>query len=355
MVFNGGRFAACEHWHGSPNDFDHTLASASGVGVLGRALAIHCLAADDAGEPVENPRQVPAYKYSRRYGPRPPCFARATRLTRRVRWRLVAARRRHRQHPRRTHGARRRRRRADDRDARQPRCPARRRRSAARRQRCRCPLHQLARLHRPTRRLRRGPRPHRRAVMATCPTSSSRRRNCVVTDLLSRSRASRTVAGAAAFARRPSPRGPTSASVRLPFATSTPSAVTVPSILNSPPIRPATRAVASSSTPAPHPAGKAEPVHGGDPQRPRRWRLTRPRRAGRETAGLRQQFDQHDCRHDRLIGKVALEIEVVRSSRATAHRLHAGLDGDDLLDQAHRWRVRQQREILHGLSSPRRA
>jgi enamine deaminase RidA (YjgF/YER057c/UK114 family) len=27
---------------------------------------------------VENPRQVPAYKYSRRYGPRPPCFARAT-------------------------------------------------------------------------------------------------------------------------------------------------------------------------------------------------------------------------------------------------------------------------------------
>ena len=80
MVFNGGRFAACEHWHGSPNDFDHTLAAASGVGVLNRALAIHCLAADFAGEPVENPRQVPAYRYSRRYGPRPPCFARATRL-----------------------------------------------------------------------------------------------------------------------------------------------------------------------------------------------------------------------------------------------------------------------------------
>ncbi|HTV03362.1 MAG TPA: hypothetical protein VMF13_22620 [Luteitalea sp.] len=80
MVFNGGRFAACEHWHGSPNAFDHTLASASGVGILGDALAIHCLAADAAGEPVENPRQVPAYRYSRRYGPRPPCFARATRM-----------------------------------------------------------------------------------------------------------------------------------------------------------------------------------------------------------------------------------------------------------------------------------
>ncbi len=93
MVFNGGRFAACEHWHGSPNAFDHTLAAASGVGVLGEALAIHCLAADVAGEPVENPRQVPAYRYSRRYGPRPPCFARATRLRVPVQgawWLLVA-------------------------------------------------------------------------------------------------------------------------------------------------------------------------------------------------------------------------------------------------------------------------
>ena len=27
---------------------------------------------------VENPRQVPAYRYSRRFGPLPPCFARAT-------------------------------------------------------------------------------------------------------------------------------------------------------------------------------------------------------------------------------------------------------------------------------------
>ena len=82
MVFNAGRFAACEHWHGSPNAFDHTLAAASGVGILGSTLAIHCVAADTPGRPVENPRQVPAYRYSRRYGPRPPCFARATRVTR---------------------------------------------------------------------------------------------------------------------------------------------------------------------------------------------------------------------------------------------------------------------------------
>jgi enamine deaminase RidA (YjgF/YER057c/UK114 family) len=93
MVFNAGRFAACEHWHGSPNAFDHTLAAASGVGVQGETLAIHCLAADVPGRPVENPRQVPAYRYSRRYGPRPPCFARATRVTRLIddAWWLLAA------------------------------------------------------------------------------------------------------------------------------------------------------------------------------------------------------------------------------------------------------------------------
>lgn len=93
MVFNGGRFAACEEWLGSAREFDHTLAAASGVGTLGAALAIHCLGADSPGQPVENPRQVPAYKYSTRYGPRPPCFARATRVTRQIDeawWLLVA-------------------------------------------------------------------------------------------------------------------------------------------------------------------------------------------------------------------------------------------------------------------------
>lgn len=93
MVFNRGRFAACEQWHGSARDFDHALAAASGVGIVGPDLAVHCLAADSPGRPVENPRQVPAYKYSKRYGPSPPCFARATRVTRQIDeawWLLVA-------------------------------------------------------------------------------------------------------------------------------------------------------------------------------------------------------------------------------------------------------------------------
>lgn len=93
MVFNAGRFAACERWHGSSHAFDHTLAAASGVGIAGPTLAIHCVAADVPGQPVENPRQVPAYRYSSRYGPRPPCFARATRITRPIDaawWLLIA-------------------------------------------------------------------------------------------------------------------------------------------------------------------------------------------------------------------------------------------------------------------------
>jgi chorismate lyase/3-hydroxybenzoate synthase len=93
MVFNSGRFAACERWLGSAKEFDHTLAAASGVGVVGTDLGIHCLAADSPGRPVENPRQVPAYRYSQRFGPRPPCFARATRITRQIDaawWLLVA-------------------------------------------------------------------------------------------------------------------------------------------------------------------------------------------------------------------------------------------------------------------------
>src|SRR5690606_8340690 len=35
------------------------------------------LASVAAGTPVENPRQVSAYRYPRRYGPQPPSFARA--------------------------------------------------------------------------------------------------------------------------------------------------------------------------------------------------------------------------------------------------------------------------------------
>jgi chorismate lyase/3-hydroxybenzoate synthase len=80
MAFNAGRFAAFRAWFGSEAAFHRQLPTASAVGVAAGPIVIHVLACADPGLPVENPRQVPAYTYSRRYGPLPPCFARATRL-----------------------------------------------------------------------------------------------------------------------------------------------------------------------------------------------------------------------------------------------------------------------------------
>ena len=78
MVFNAGRYEALSEWFGGRETFDTRVASASGVGHRGRDLVIHCLASDRPGRAVDNPRQVAPYRYSRKYGPLPPCFARAT-------------------------------------------------------------------------------------------------------------------------------------------------------------------------------------------------------------------------------------------------------------------------------------
>jgi chorismate lyase/3-hydroxybenzoate synthase len=78
MVFNAGRFSAFERRYGGRGAFDRNVATASAVGCGGKDLVIACLAADAPGEPVDNPRQIKPYDYSRRFGPLPPCFARAT-------------------------------------------------------------------------------------------------------------------------------------------------------------------------------------------------------------------------------------------------------------------------------------
>jgi chorismate lyase/3-hydroxybenzoate synthase len=78
MVFNAGRYAAFEEWFGQAALFTRTVPTASAVGIGSGSLAIHALGGRDPGQPVENPRQVPAYRYSARYGPLPPCFARGT-------------------------------------------------------------------------------------------------------------------------------------------------------------------------------------------------------------------------------------------------------------------------------------
>ncbi len=71
MVFNAGRHDAYSDRYGA-------LGTASAVGIRGSDLSIHCLALEQPGTPVENPRQTPAWQYSSRYGPLPPCFSRAT-------------------------------------------------------------------------------------------------------------------------------------------------------------------------------------------------------------------------------------------------------------------------------------
>lgn len=75
MLFCSGRAEAlCD----SPGGLaDHRLPPASAVGTQGETLAIVFVAGDQQISTIENPLQVPAYKYPERYGPRAPSFARA--------------------------------------------------------------------------------------------------------------------------------------------------------------------------------------------------------------------------------------------------------------------------------------
>ncbi|HVI57814.1 MAG TPA: pteridine-dependent deoxygenase [Luteimonas sp.] len=61
-------------------DFDaQTLPAATAIGRCddARVVQVYWLAARAPGTPVENPRQVSAYRYPRQYGPQQPSFARA--------------------------------------------------------------------------------------------------------------------------------------------------------------------------------------------------------------------------------------------------------------------------------------
>lgn len=54
------------------------LPAASGVGHAGEAIVVHAFALRGDARHIENPRQIPAWRYSRRFGQRPPLFSRAT-------------------------------------------------------------------------------------------------------------------------------------------------------------------------------------------------------------------------------------------------------------------------------------
>lgn len=82
MAFNAGRCRAFLGHYGSREALARAVPAGTGVGHGGADLVVHALSAAAHGAPVENPRQTPAWRYSPRFGPLPPCFARATQLDR---------------------------------------------------------------------------------------------------------------------------------------------------------------------------------------------------------------------------------------------------------------------------------
>ena len=80
MVFNAGRYRAFAARFGGPGAFDRRVPTASGIGHDRHDLVIHCLSTAAPAIAIDNPRQVAPHRYSSRFGPLPPCFARATLL-----------------------------------------------------------------------------------------------------------------------------------------------------------------------------------------------------------------------------------------------------------------------------------
>ena len=80
MLFNEARVLAFRDWlqPDATASACRATPAASGVGHAGDDLLIHCLAMKQPGQSIENPRQIRSFDYSRRYGPKPPNFARAT-------------------------------------------------------------------------------------------------------------------------------------------------------------------------------------------------------------------------------------------------------------------------------------
>jgi len=81
QVFNIARHRAFVRFFGHSAVVAGRIPTASCVGHSGNALVTCTLGAASPGVPIENPLQVPAFAYSTKFGPKPPCFARAA-LTR---------------------------------------------------------------------------------------------------------------------------------------------------------------------------------------------------------------------------------------------------------------------------------
>ncbi len=74
--FCKARSLAFESFYGQ--DFEVKLPAASAVGINDDYLVMYFIAGKKEGTHIENYEQVPAFKYSKKYGPRSPSFARGT-------------------------------------------------------------------------------------------------------------------------------------------------------------------------------------------------------------------------------------------------------------------------------------
>jgi chorismate lyase/3-hydroxybenzoate synthase len=77
MRFNAGRYREFLSWFGDESALDAKAPAASAVGHQGHDFVLHALCGCEPAKPIANPRQRAAHRYSKKFGPIPPCFARA--------------------------------------------------------------------------------------------------------------------------------------------------------------------------------------------------------------------------------------------------------------------------------------
>jgi len=78
MVFGEGRYRGFAASLGSGFDPSRHVPASTGIGATNDRLTVDFIAAGGEIIHVRNSRQIDAYRYSPLYGPKPPCFARAT-------------------------------------------------------------------------------------------------------------------------------------------------------------------------------------------------------------------------------------------------------------------------------------
>lgn len=73
QTFCVGRYRACAE----DESFEEQLPAATAIGTHSKGFLVYFLASKTPGLPIENPRQISAFRYPTQYGPKSPSFSRA--------------------------------------------------------------------------------------------------------------------------------------------------------------------------------------------------------------------------------------------------------------------------------------